>query len=67
MITAPGAPFTGFAAPESTPPRPSPIHQTPSAQAIEAGKSQLQRRSPRDAKTNGYLHQGETVESARTA
>ena len=36
MITAPGAPVTGSAAWVSTPPRPSPSHQTPSDQAIDA-------------------------------
>ena len=39
MITAPGAPLSGLAAPLSTPPRPSPNHQTPSAQATEAASA----------------------------
>ena len=39
MITAPGAPLSGLAAPLSTPPRPSPNHQTPSAQAMEAASA----------------------------
>ena len=39
MITAPGAPFSGLAAPLSTPPSPSPNHQTPSAHAIEAASA----------------------------
>src|SRR5260370_42350926 len=41
MITAPGAPLTGFAVPASTPPRPSPNHQTPSDHAIEAASAAL--------------------------
>src|SRR5260370_19954760 len=41
MITAPGAPLTGFAVPASTPPRPSPNHRTPSDHAIEAASAAL--------------------------
>src|SRR5215471_6431346 len=41
MITAPGPPITGFAVPASTPPRPSPTHQTPRAQGIEAASATL--------------------------
>src|SRR5215470_2507819 len=41
MITAPGAPITGFAVPASTPPSPSPAHQTPRAQGIEAASATL--------------------------
>src|ERR1022692_1354848 len=36
MITAPGAPLSGFAFPVSTAPSPSPSHHTPSDQATEA-------------------------------
>ena len=39
MITAPGAPLSGLAAPLSTPPSPSPNHHTPSDQAIEAASA----------------------------
>ena len=39
MITAPGAPFTGSAAPLSTPPRPSPNHHTPSDHTTEAARA----------------------------
>src|SRR5262250_1749239 len=41
MITAPGPPITGFAVPASTPPSPSPAHQTPRAQGIEAASATL--------------------------
>src|SRR5215467_750236 len=41
MITAPGPPITGFAVPASTPPSPSPTHQTPRAQGIEAASATL--------------------------
>src|SRR5580693_2534587 len=41
MSTAPGPPITGFAVPLSTPPNPSPNHQTPSAQGIEAASATL--------------------------
>ena len=39
MITAPGAPLSGLATPFSTPPSPSPNHQTPSAQTMEAASA----------------------------
>ena len=39
MITAPGAPLTGLAAPVSTIPSPSPNHHTPSDQATEAASA----------------------------
>ena len=39
MITAPGAPFSGLAAPVSTPPSPSPNHHTPSAHRTEAASA----------------------------
>src|SRR5580704_13628975 len=38
-MTAPGAPSTGLAVPENTPPSPSPIHHTPTDQAIEAPRA----------------------------
>src|SRR5882724_7110255 len=41
MITAPGAPFHGLALPVSTPPRPSPSHQTATDQATEAASANL--------------------------
>src|SRR6516165_6292773 len=41
MITAPGPPITGFAVPASTPPSPSPTHQTPRAQGMEAASATL--------------------------
>jgi hypothetical protein len=41
MITAPGAPLAGLPAPFSTPPKPSPSHQTASAQPIEAPSANL--------------------------
>src|SRR5450759_971798 len=41
MSTAPGAPLTGLAFPVSTDPSPSPSHQTPSDQAIEAPRAIL--------------------------
>ena len=39
MITAPGAPLSGLAAPLSTPPSPSPNHHTPSDQRTEAASA----------------------------
>ncbi len=39
MIPAPGAPFSGLAAPLSTPPSPSPNHRTSSDQATEAARA----------------------------
>jgi hypothetical protein len=41
MITAPGAPSHGLALPVSTPPRPSPSHQTATDQATEAASAYL--------------------------
>jgi hypothetical protein len=41
MITAPGAPSHGLALPVSTPPRPSPSHQTAMDQATEAASANL--------------------------
>ena len=46
MITAPGAPVTGLAAGVSTPPRPSPSHQTASDQTIEAASATRTVRRP---------------------
>ena len=41
MITAPGAPAITFASGVSRPPKPSPSHHTPSAQATEAPSASL--------------------------
>ena len=40
-ITAPGAPLSGLAVPASTPPKPSPIHHTPSDHATERPSAAL--------------------------
>src|SRR6516164_10476180 len=40
-MTAPGAPLTVLAVPASTPPSPSPNHQTPNDQATEAASAAL--------------------------
>ena len=40
-MAAPGAPLIGSAAPENTPPNPSPIHQTPKDHATDTARAVL--------------------------